>query len=104
MITLPHPFKILSVDNPLNIFLFSENGQELKILDTNLNEVQYFNMYGLFGHIKTTYVEDLQNLWSVSYTHLDVYKRQVQYLFQNSGARKRLEFLFNYSDFCSCCN
>ena len=36
------PFKIQSVEKiPLNIFLFSENGQEIKILDQNLNEIQY---------------------------------------------------------------
>lgn len=73
-VALSHPFKILSVDNPLNIFLFSENGQELKILDANLNEVQYFNLYGLFGHIKTTYVEDLQNMWM-----LDASKKSLMY-------------------------
>jgi hypothetical protein len=65
IITLPHPFKILSVENPLNIFLFSENGQDLKILDNNLNEIQTFNFYGDFGHIKSIYVEDLQNIWLI---------------------------------------
>lgn len=84
MITLPHPFKILYVDNPLNIFLFSENGQELKILDANLNEVQYFNFYGLFGHVKTTYVEDLQNLWFIDATK----KSLVYYNYRNEKVIK----------------
>ena len=48
----PQPFKIQSVENPLNIFLFSENGQEIKILDQNLNEIQYLNLYQKFGHVK----------------------------------------------------
>ena len=64
-VMFPQPFKIQSVENPLNIFLFSENGQDLKILDNNLNEVQTFNLYNHFGHIKSIYVEDLQNIWLV---------------------------------------
>lgn len=65
VVELSHSFKILSVENPLNIFLFSENGQDLKILDNNLNEIQTFNLYNHFGHIKSVYVEDLQNIWLV---------------------------------------
>ncbi|MDR7807998.1 hypothetical protein RIU64_07975 [Riemerella anatipestifer] len=34
------PFKVQSVQNPLNIVLFSENQQEIKMLDQNLNEIQ----------------------------------------------------------------
>lgn len=62
-IKLPYPFKIQSVDNPLNIFLFSENGQEIKILDPNLNEVQSLKLYEEFSHIKSAYIEDLQYVW-----------------------------------------
>ncbi len=60
---LPYPFKIQSVENPLNIFLFSENGQEIKILDQNLNEVQCLKLYEKFSHIKAAYIEDLQYVW-----------------------------------------
>lgn len=84
IITLPHPFKILSVENPMNIFLFSEVGQEIKVLDTNLNEVQYFNLYGFFGHIKTTYIEDLQNLWFIDATK----KSLVYYNYRNETVIK----------------
>ncbi len=52
-----------SVENPLNIFLFSENGQEIKILDQNLNEIQYLNLYQKFGHVKAVYSQDLQFIW-----------------------------------------
>lgn len=78
-IKFPQPFKIQSVENPLNIFLFSENGQEIKILDQNLNQIEYFNLFGKFGHIKAVYSEDLQYLWIldsaqrklVQYNHRD---------------------------------
>ena len=62
-VMFPQPFKIQSVENPLNIFLFSENGQEIKILDQNLNEIQYLNLYQKFGHIKAVYSQDLQFIW-----------------------------------------
>ena len=53
------------MENPLNVFLFSESGQDLKILDANLNEMQSFSFFGSFGHIKSAYIEDLQNIWLV---------------------------------------
>ena len=62
-VMFPQPFKIQSVENPLNIFLFSENGQEIKILDQNLNEIQYLNLYQKFGHVKAVYSQDLQFIW-----------------------------------------
>lgn len=34
------PYKIQSVTNTLNIVMFSENAQEIKFLDQNLNEIQ----------------------------------------------------------------
>lgn len=84
MIMLPHPFKIQSVENPLNIYLFSENAQEMKILDQNLNEIQYLNFYGSFGHIKRIFVEDMQNAWL-----LDESKRALsQYNYRNQVLNK----------------
>ena len=65
IVALSHSFRILSVENPLNVFLFSESGQDLKILDANLNEMQSFSFFGSFGHIKSAYIEDLQNIWLV---------------------------------------
>ncbi len=61
MFTLP--FKIQSVQNPLNIPSFSENTQELKFFDQNLNEIQAVNFRQKFGFIKMVYAEDLQQIW-----------------------------------------
>ncbi len=61
MLTLP--FKIQSVQNPMNIPSFSENTQELKFFDQNLNEIQRVNFRQKFSFIKVAYVEDLQQVW-----------------------------------------
>ena len=50
MFTLP--FKIQSVQNPLSIPSFSENAQELKFYDQNLNEIQTINFRQKFGFVK----------------------------------------------------
>ena len=60
---LVNPFKIQSVQNPLNIVLFSENVQEIKLIDQNLNEIQTIDLKQKFGFIKQAYVEDLQKVW-----------------------------------------
>lgn len=76
---LTQPFKIQSVENPLNIFLFSENVQELRILDANLNEIQRLPFYEHFEHIKAAYVEDLQYVWLLD----DSRKTIIQYQFRD---------------------
>lgn len=60
-----NPFKIQSVQNPLNIVLFSENVQEIKLIDQNLNEIQTIDLKQKFGSIKQAYVEDLQKVWLI---------------------------------------
>lgn len=75
MLTLP--FKIQSVQNPLNIVLFSENAQEMKFIDQNLNEIQRLDL-NKFGFIKMAYAEDLQQIWLLD----DSMKRLVQYNFR----------------------
>lgn len=62
---LVNPFKIQSVQNPLNIVLFSENSQEIKLIDQNLNEIQTIDLKQKFGFIKQAYVEDLQKVWLI---------------------------------------
>jgi hypothetical protein len=47
----------------LNIVLFSENVQEIKLIDQNLNEIQTIDLKQKFGFIKQAYVEDLQKVW-----------------------------------------
>jgi hypothetical protein len=40
------------VQNPLNIVLFSENVQEIKFIDQNLNEIQTLDLKEKFGFIR----------------------------------------------------
>lgn len=76
MLTLP--FKIQSVQNPLNIPSFSENAQELRFFDQNLNLIQSIDLRKKFGMIKEVYVEDLQQVWLLD----ESTKRLIQYNFR----------------------
>lgn len=69
------PFQIQSVQNPLTIFLFSRNAQQLKLLDQNLNEVQRVDFQQKFGFIVAAYAEDLQQIWLLDAAS----KRLIQY-------------------------
>lgn len=69
------PFRVQSVQNPLSIFLFSENAQELKLLDANLNEIQKIDFRQKFGFVKAAYAEDLQQIWLLE----ESTKRLIQY-------------------------
>ncbi len=73
------PFKIQSVQNPLNIPSFSENAQELKFFDQNLNEIQTLNFRQKFGMIKMVYAEDLQQIWLLD----ESMKLLIQYNFRD---------------------
>ena len=75
------PFQIQSVQNPLNIVLFSENAQELKFLDQNLNEIQKVDFRQKFGFVKAAYAEDLQQIWLLDESS----KRLLQYNFRNNS-------------------
>ncbi len=57
------PFKIQSVQNPLNISSFSENAQELKFYDQNLVEIQTYDLRRKFGFVKMVYPENQQQMW-----------------------------------------
>ncbi|MDY3548606.1 hypothetical protein PG291_08325 [Riemerella anatipestifer] len=57
------PFKVQSVQNPLNIVLFSENQQEIKMLDQNLNEIQSLKPSQNPSYISHLYMENLQFMW-----------------------------------------
>ena len=76
MFTLP--FKIQTVQNPLNIPSFSENAQELRFFDQNLNEIQTINFRQKFGFIKAAFVEDLQQTWLLD----ESAKNLIQYNFR----------------------
>lgn len=61
MFTLP--FKIKSVQNPLNITAFSENAQEVRFFDQYLNTIQTLDLRNHFTQVKEVYIEDLQQIW-----------------------------------------
>lgn len=77
MMTLP--FRVQNVQNPLNIVLFSENAQEMKFIDQNLNEIQKIDFSQKFAFIKMAYAEDLQQIWLLD----ESMKRLVQYNFRD---------------------
>lgn len=57
------PFNIQNVQNPLQVFLFSQNAQALKLIDQNLNEIQQTQFAQKMGYISAVYAEDLQQIW-----------------------------------------
>lgn len=89
MLTLP--FKVQNVQNPLNIVLFSENSQEIKFIDQNLNEIQKINL-SKFGFIKMTYAEDLQQIWLLD----DSVRRLIQYNFREDKIINSFALNFNF--------
>lgn len=91
MLTLP--FKIQNVQNPLNIVLFSENAQEIKLIDQNLNEIQKIDLRPL-GFIKMAYVEDLQQIWLLDESS----QRLLQYNYREGNIINSFPILFSTED------
>lgn len=87
---LTFPYKIQSVTNPLNIVMFSENAQEIKFVDQNLNEIQKINITN-FGFIKAVYAEDLQFVWMLNESN----KTLFQYNFRNTSIISSFPFNIN---------
>jgi len=85
---LTFPYKIQSIANPLNIVMFSENAQELKLTDQNLNEIQKINLSQNFGFVKCVYAEDLQFAWLID----DSSKTLVQYNFRSNSVISSFPF------------
>ena len=88
---LTFPYKIQGVSNPLNIVMFSENAQEIKFFDQNLNEIQKINLNSIFGFIKAAYAEDLQFAWLID----DSNKTLFQYNFRNNSVINSFPFNIN---------
>ena len=84
------PYKIQDVQNPLNIVLFSENAQEIKFIDHNLNEIQKLDL-STFGFIKSAYAENLQQVWLLD----ESMKRLLQYNFRNHRIINSFPFFIN---------
>ncbi len=91
------PFKIQSVDNPLNIFLFSENAQQLKVVDQNLVEIQKIDFSTYFGFIKLAFAEDLQIVWLLDETT----KRLVQFNYRTHQIIKSFQYQFDFDEVTS---
>ncbi|MGU3377573.1 hypothetical protein [Chryseobacterium sp. M5A1_1a] len=88
------PYKVQSVQNPLNVPLFSENAQEMKFVDQNMNEIQRIDFKQKFGFIRMAYVEDLQQLWLLD----DSTKRLIQYNFRNETTINSFPFDASFED------
>lgn len=88
---LTFPYKIQSVSNPLNIVMFSENAQEIKFFDQNLNEIQKINLNSTFGFIKAAYADDLQFAWMID----DSNKTLFQYNFRSNSVINSFPFNIN---------
>ncbi|MFP3834175.1 hypothetical protein [Chryseobacterium sp. SIMBA_028] len=88
------PYKVQSVQNPLNVPLFSENAQEMKFVDQNMNEIQRIDFKQKFGFIRMAYAEDLQQLWLLD----DSTKRLIQYNFRNETTINSFPFDASFED------
>lgn len=88
------PFRVQSAQNPLSIALFSENAQEMKFVDQNLNEIQKFDFKQKFTFIKHAYAEDLQQIWLLD----ESTKRLLQYNFRNDTTINSYPFDANFDD------
>ncbi|SHG05571.1 hypothetical protein [Chryseobacterium vrystaatense] len=88
------PYKVQSVQNPLSLVLFSENAQEMKFVDQNMNEIQKVDFKQKFGFIKMAYAEDLQQLWLLD----DSTKRLIQYNFRNDTTINSYPFDVSFDD------
>lgn len=88
------PYKVQSVQNPLNVPLFSENAQEMKFVDQNMNEIQKLDFKQKFGFIRMAYAEDQQQLWLLD----DSTKRLIQYNFRNDTTINSYPFDISFED------
>ncbi len=88
------PFRIQGVQNPLSIALFSENAQEMKFVDQNLNEIQKIDFKQKFTFIKHAYAEDLQQIWLLD----ESAKRLLQYNFRNDTTINSYPFDASFDD------
>lgn len=88
------PFRVQGVQNPLSIALFSENAQEMKFVDQNLNEIQKIDFKQKFTFIKHAYAEDLQQIWLLD----ESTKRLLQYNFRNDTTINAYPFDASFDD------
>jgi hypothetical protein len=92
MLTLP--FKVQSVQNPLYILAFSENAQEMRFFDQNLNEIEKVDFRQKFGYIKVVYAEDQRQIWLLD----ESTKRLILYDFRDDRVRSSIPVSFNLDE------
>lgn len=88
------PFKVQSVQNPLNIFAFSRNAQEVKLFDENLVEIQKLNLRDNFASVVMAYGEDLQYMWVLE----DSSKTLSKYKYREKTVERSYVVDYNFSD------
>lgn len=88
------PFKVQEIQNPLSVTLFSENAQEMKFVDQNLNDIQKLDFKQKFSFIKHAYAEDLQQIWLLD----ESTKRLLQYNFRNETTINSFPFDASFDD------
>ncbi len=86
------PFRIQSVQNPLNIPSFSENAQVLRFYDQNLNEIQTVDLRAHFGYVKAAFAEDQQFVWILD----DSTRRLVRYNFREARVTQNVPLSIAY--------
>lgn len=84
---LAFPFRVQTVQNPLNLVFFSRTRQQIKWFDHKLNEIQNLSLID-FGFVTSVYAEDLQQIWLWD----DIGKRLVQYHFRDKKIIKAYPF------------
>ncbi|MNU13688.1 hypothetical protein D3C71_17310 [compost metagenome] len=88
------PFKVQEIQNPLSVTLFSENAQEMRFVDQNLNDIQKLDFKQKFSFIKHAYAEDLQQIWLLD----ESTKRLLQYNFRNETTINSFPFDASFDD------
>jgi len=88
------PFKVQEIQNPLSVTLFSENAQEMRFVDQNLNDIQRLDFKQKFSFIKHAYAEDLQQVWLLD----ESTKRLLQYNFRNETTINSFPFDASFDD------
>ncbi|WP_228458160.1 hypothetical protein [Chryseobacterium schmidteae] len=88
------PFKVQEIQNPLSVTLFSENAQEMRFVDQNLNDIQRLDFKQKFSFIKHAYAEDLQQIWLLD----ESTKRLLQYNFRNETTINSFPFDASFDD------
>ncbi|WP_300670017.1 hypothetical protein [Soonwooa sp.] len=91
---LARPYRAQSISNPLNIVFFSENTQEIKLTDANLNDIQNIRLSNNFNFVRSAYVEDLQSLWLLD----DSSKKLIQYNYRTNTTVNSFPFYYNMED------